>query len=406
MSMLKSKLRNMLTIAFVIALACLTSITAFAKTNAPYGFTYDDSASGKTIYQYYSYSQALNRYVPTCKFYSNGLYVYTENGVLVCNTSAGSGSRYNGFDEKGNFYIVTSSGQLTCIDSRKQTKVLLESGTVKLNYNSDDIAITVSTTSGTKSLSTLEIVPDSDNDDDYTTPVVTKSKNRVDVYTNSANELVYEAFNNGKVKTQIIVSNNGKKVLNATNGVRLSDTLVGAKFLGFDSSYNVYLYENNGTLYRFKSGSWYSAEKLSLSGTYKNFKKDENGFISKIVSTNGSYTIKQLTNSNKWKANKTYTVKKSGYITLYTKGSSKSNTLTLKSRHLSLNGKKIATGVTKYGFTSSRKIIYIKNGKAYTSTLSNPSKAKKVCLKAKNLTTNKYGLVTKVVMAQGSKKVS
>lgn len=406
MSMLKSRLRNTLTIVFVIALTLAARLSVSAATNAPYGFTYDDSASGKTMYQYYSYSQDRTSYVQTCKFYSKGSYIYTGKGVLVCNTSAGSGSRYNGFDEKGNFYIITSSGKLTSTNLNNKITVLLESGAVKLNYNSDDIAISVTTKSGTKSLSTLENTPEIDEDDDYTAPVVSKNKNRVDIYTNSANELVYEAFKNGKVKTQIVVSSNGKKVLNSTNGVRLSDTLVGAKFMGFDPSYNIYLYENNGTLYRFKSGSWYSAEKLSLSGTYKSFKKDENGFISKIVSSKGSYTVKQLTNSNKWKSKKTYTVKKSGYVTLYTKGSTKSNTLTLKSRQLSLNGKKIASGVTKYGFTSSKKIVYIKSGKAYTTTLSNPTKAKRICVKAKNLSTNKYGLVTKVVMAKGSKKVA
>ena len=78
----------------------------------------------------------------------------------------------------------------------------------------------------------------------------------------------------------------------------------------------------------------------------------------------------------------------------------------MKSRQLSLNGKKIASGVTKYGFTPSKKIVYIKNGKAYTTTLSNPTNAKRICSKAKKLTTNKYGLVTKVVMTKGSKKVA
>lgn len=385
MSMLKSKLRYTLITALVFALALLTSITAFAKTNLPYGFTYDDSASGKTLYHYYSYSQELDRYVPSCKFYSKGSYVYTSSGILVCNTSAGSGSRYNGFDEKGNFYIITSTGKLTCIDSNNKAKTLIETGSTKLNYNSDDIAISVTTHNGTKSLSTFEYVPEIDEDDDYNAPVVSKKANRVDIYTNSANELVYEAFKNSNVHTRIIVNNNGKKVLNSTNGIRLSDTLVGAKFLGFDPAYNVYLYENNGTLYRFKSGAWYSAEKLSLSGTYKSYKKDENGFISKIVTTKGSYTIKQLTNSEKWKAKKTYAVKKSDYVTLYTKGNTKSNTLTLKSSKLSLNGKQIASGVTKYGFTKSKKIIYIKNGKAFTSSINTPKKSNSCLLKSQKI---------------------
>lgn len=405
MSMLKSTKRNLLTLVFTIILSLGIPIVVMAATHSPYGFTYDDSANGKTMYRYYTYSEKESGYVPAKSFYSKGTSVYTAKGSLVCNTSYASGSKFNGFDDAGTFYIITKAGGLTSIDLNGKTKTVLTTGTRSFNYSSDDLINSVVTSSGTKSIKNLEIIPDVD-DDEYTAPEVVKKPNRVEIFTNSAEELVYNAYRDGKLKTSIVTSKNGKNVLNATSKVRLSDTLVGAKFMGFDSSYNVYLYETNGTLYRFKSGSWYSAEKISLSGTFKSFKTDDNGFISKIVTSKGSYTIKQLTTSNKWKANKTYTVRKSGYVTLYTKGSSKSNTLTLKSNKLSLNGKQIATGVSKYGFTKSKKIIYIKSGKAYTATISSPTKTKHICTKAKKLTLNKSGLVTKVVLVKGSKKVS
>lgn len=409
MSKFKSStiMRNLLTLALVFTLIFGTSVPTFAATTpSPYGFTYDDTAAGKTIYRYYSYSSKEDSYLPTREFYSKGNYVFTSAGVLVCNTSVASGSYYNGFDSLGNFYVVTKSGALNKVDANNKVTVLLTTGAIKLLYNADDIATTVKTTTGSKSLPTLANVPEKDDDDTYNPPTVAKQKNRVDIYTNSANELVYEAFYNNKLKTQIIVNSSGTKVLNATAKVRLSEVLKGAKFMGFDPSYNVYLYENNGTLYRFKSGSWYSAERISLSGTYKSFKKDSNGFISKVVTSKSSYSIKQLTTSSKWKASKTYAVRKSGYVTLYSKGSSRSNTLTLKSSKLSLNGKLIATGVSRYGFTPSKRIIYLKHGTVYTASISSPKSPKKFCTKAKSLYANSIGLVTKVTLTNGSKKVA
>lgn len=399
-----STIRNLLTLALVFALVFGTTVPTFAATTpAPYGFTYDDTAEGKTMYKFYKWSSKEDSYLPTRVFYSKGNYVFTSAGVLVCNTSIGNGSYYNGFDSLGNFYVITKSGALNKVDTNNKVTVLLTSGAIKLNYNTDDIATTVKTTTGSKSLPTLANVPETDDDDTYNPPTVAKQKNRVDMYTNSAGELVYEAFYNNKLKTQIVVR--GTKVVNTTAKVRLTDILSGAKFVGFDTSYNVYLYEK-GILYRFKSGSWYSAERLSLSGTYKSFKKDSNGFISKVVTTKSSYTIKQLTTSSKWKASKTYAVRKSGYVTLYSKGSSRSNTLTLKSSKLSLNGKLIATGVKYYGFTPSKKIIYLKNGSVYTAYISKPKSPKKFCSKARSLYANSIGLVTKVTLNHGSKKVA
>lgn len=395
--------RNLLTVAFIAIMLCF-SVTAHAATKEPFGFTYEDSANGRTVYLFHVYSEEEGAYSAFREFYSKGPYVYSSGGTLICNTSAGSGSMYQGYDSKGQFFIIGKDSSITVVSTTNKTSVLLKSGAIKLNYNQNDIATTVTTTSGTKYLSNLEPAPEKD-DDIYIPDPVVKQKNRVDIYTNSANELVYEAYKNSKLKTKIIVSKNGKSVLNATDSVRLTDTLLGAKFIGFDANYNVYLYEDD-TLYRFKAGKWYSAEKLSLAGKYQNFEKSDSGFIQKIVTTKGSYTIKQLTTDGKWKAKKTYAVTKKGYITLYTKGSTKTNTLTLKSRHLSLNGKKVATGVTKYGFINAKKFIYMKGKKVYSAFLSNPKKTTRLYTNGKSFKTSSIGLVNKVVTTKGTKKVS
>ena len=212
---------------------------------------------------------------------------------------------------------------------------------------------------------------------------------------------MYTAYSASTVKVSITVSSDGLKILNTTNDVRLSDTLKGVKFMGIDSSYNVYMYETNGTLYRFIFGNWYSAEKIVLDGKFKTMRTDENGFLSTIITDKTTYTLKQLTPSTKWEASYTYAVTKDVYATLYTKGSAKSTTLMLTDGILTLNGKEVDDKVTAFGFISESKFCYIRNGKAYTAPISDPTDYHRLCSDAVNFKMNDIGLVTKVVLSTG-----
>lgn len=395
-------------VTFLLA-ACLifgTCQTAFAAdvTNDPYGYTYDDAANGHTMYKYYSYNHKSGSYSATRVFYSEGTSVYIENGkILVTSSSAGSGSRYNGFGTTGIFYAITSNGGLISLDSNNTVNTILASGAMNLNYNYDDLAESVTTTSGTLNLSTLRptapttpTVPTVPNQ-----PGTIKTNNRVEIYTNSAGEMVYTAYSANTVKVSITVSSDGLKILNTTNDVRLSDTLKGVKFMGIDSSYNVYMYETNGTLYRFVFGSWYSAEKIVLDGKFKTMRTDENGFLSTIITDKTTYTLKQLTPSTKWEASYTYAVTKDVYATLYTKGTAKSTTLMLTDGILTLNGMEVDDKVTAFGFISETMFCYIRNGKAYTAPISDPTDYHRLCSDAVSFKMNDVGLVTKVVLSTG-----
>lgn len=403
-------------IASVASTVMLPTQEVFAADNntAPYGYTYEDSASGRTVYKYYEYSNLKNSFVCTREFYSRLNKTCFKNGNVVTALSAGTSSRYNGFGLTGIFYAITSKGELISVDKNNKVTTVLPSGAVSLVYNADELANIVATsTSGNKYLDTLKDAPVKDDpvNDPEPAPVkpVVKANNRVDIYQNSANEMVYEAYKNGKINFKIVTSANGKKVLNATKSVRLSDFAKGAKFMGIDSSYNVYMYEtdNSGTLYRFKPSNWYSAEKIVLKSAFKKFDTNANGFIEKVVTNNASYTIKQLTTSGKWKAKKTYTVDKGSYVTLYIKGSSKSHTLSVDKGVLYLNGKAVEIGIKKFGFVSSKKFAYIKNGKTITASISKPQKTKTICSKAKDFKKTKVGLITKCVLTNGkTKKIS
>lgn len=403
---MKSKKLVIWLLVTCMLVSVIAPTTAFAADTSPYGYTYDDAATYRTIYKYYRYDTNKKTYVLDREFYSKGSYLYKSNGTLITSNSLGAGSKYQCFDTAGNFYSILKDLSVSKVDITGKIIDLNLKNAVKFNYNSDDLGISVSTKDGNFYLSNLAPAPETDDDEDTQVPTtVSKPKNRVDVYTNSAGELVYDGYQNSNLKTRIIVSSNGKSVLNATNKVRLTDTLKGAKFIGFDTSYNVYLTEGN-SLYRFISGNWYSAQRMALNGSYKSFKRDDNGFISKVVTSNASYTISQLTTPNKWRASKTYAVSKGNYTTLYIKGSTSSHTLSLKSKSLYLDGKKVASGVSKFGFINSKKFAFIKTNKnVYTATLTKPSKAKKVYSGGKSFKTSS-GLTTKVVTTKGTKKLS
>ena len=209
--------------------------TVFAADNLPYGYTYDDAASGHTVYKYYTYNSNQNTFLATREFYSVGRNVCKKNGNVVTNLSAGSGSRYNGFDTYGTFYMITSKGELLSINKQNKISTILNSGALSLSYTSDELANIVKTSSGSKYLSNLKEAPE--KDDDIIPEPVQKAESRVEIYTNSAEEMVYDAYKANKLITTIITSPNGKKVLNATAHVRLSDYVKGAKFMGLDSSY-------------------------------------------------------------------------------------------------------------------------------------------------------------------------
>lgn len=410
---MKNVMKEMVRKFWVIALLALcitvpsTNISVYAASNnKPYGYTYDDAALYRTVYKFYKYNVEKKTYTVGREMYSKGNYIYRSNGILVSNEAAGSGARYAGFDATGNFFFITKSATLVKLDTaNKSTTISKIKDALKLNYNSDDICYSVSTKTGNFYLSNLSPAPTTD-DDNTPVPTPAKSKNRVEIYSNARGEIVTDAYCNNKLKTRIITSRNEHNVLNATANVRLTDSLKGSKFIGFDTSYNVYLSEGS-TLYRFKTGKWYSAQKMPLNGTYKSFKRDTNGFISNIVTSKGSYTIRQLSATGNWTAKKTYAVTKGTYTTLYTKGSSKTHTLRLSSGKLSLDGKLIASNVKKFGFVNSKKLVYIKSNKiSYYATISKPKTAKKLYSASKSFKfSSSNGLTTHVVTTKGTKKI-
>lgn len=392
----------MCTLALVLLLTSVPFTAKAATSMLPYSYSWTDSSTSKIVHQFYEYNNSKNTFSITKRVSSKGNYIYNSNDELIFAESKGSSVQYIGFDEKGTLLVIAKDGSIYGSSNLKVFLQLVKNvNATSFNYSIDDLIVSVQTTSGTLSVSSFKLMDEAvieETEQQTETPVVNKVKNRIEQTENSAGEMVYTAFKNGKSYMTIIVKN--AKVLNVTANVRLSDNLVGAKFLGIDESYNVYMYENNGSLYRFKYGSWYSAQKIALNGNFRSCSRNENGFISSITTTQKTYSIKQLTTDSKWKASRTYAVNKGSYSTMYIKGSAKSNTLSIKDKVLTLNGKTVAKNVSKFYFVNKKSFIYSKGSTLYKATLNKPKSVSKVTTKLKKVTL-KNGLAKKVVLKSG-----
>lgn len=408
--------KAMATIICAIAILCCTTQTTVsaATANMPYSYNWVDDSNGNKHIQFYEYTK--NTYMITRRVIIKNKNVYSYTGELMY-TSV----KEAGYSSSGDLYVILSTGNVEKMTYTGK-KVSYKVNAVKLNFDAEDLVTTVLVTGkGNVKLADLASVanptptpspspsptpanPTPTPANPTPTPTPSKSKNRVERTATSSGQRI-TAYKDNKSKLKILVA--GSKVLNETASVRLSDTTKGAKFLGIDTSYSVYLYEKNGTLYRFKFGSWYSAETMKLNGSFVSSKNDSNGFLNSITTNKGTYKVSSLNKPSVWKAKKTYAVNKTSYVTLYTKGTTTSKTLNLKNGNLYLNGKKVTNKVTKFGFVNAKKFVLIKSGKVFTANITTPTKLKAVNRKKKGtFKPGKLGLVSTATIGGKSVKLS
>ncbi len=408
--MKKTFLKKLLIAILLLAVEFTTAGTAIAEAatraanHPPYGYCYEEASSHKTIYRFYTWNIAKQSYQISRDVYSRSKKLYYSNGNKIDVEILEEGSDCIGFDGTGNIFIGAVDTSVKKIDVYGRITTVLSSGFIRHNYNKSDIITSITTTSGRLSIEDLKPLPEIDEGDDIPSPPAEKLKNRLELDINSAGEIVIKAYKNGNIKTKLLISKDEKKVLNQTAGVRLTDILVGAKFLNMDDHYNVYLYEEN-ILYRFLDKKWYSPQRIVLDGQYVGCRNDDKSkFLKKIITTNGEYSVNQLATSDRWKASKTYVVEKKGYKTLYTKGSASSDTLTLKSGVLRINGKRIRSNVIKYEFFGNRKFTFMtKNRWTFSASIKNPTKLTLLCKNGKSYSQNKNKLATYVSRKKGKK---
>ena len=229
-----------------------------------------------------------------------------------------------------------------------------------LNMNSETMVESVTFLDGTtKSIN--DLLPSSTA---TTTPPTTKPANTPNTESNSGNSSKPDktSKSSSKVeewkdsagqhhfkfgKNEVIVD--GKKIY--LNDYRISELCTyGVRFIGIDTSGRVYLYEDKTiSLYRFKVSNIFKPDKIKFKkGTkLQNIVTNKKGCMTKVVTSSGTFTVKQLVVDKTWYPKKSYVINKQNYCTYYMAETSKTYTLTLKGNKLYLGKKLVAKGITR-----------------------------------------------------------
>ena len=64
--------RRLISIVLLVVMILTLTVTANAASTAPYGFTYDDVANGRTVCTIYVFDAQAHTYKPAREYYSKG----------------------------------------------------------------------------------------------------------------------------------------------------------------------------------------------------------------------------------------------------------------------------------------------------------------------------------------------
>lgn len=257
--------------------------TAFKKTDFYYDFkseyeNRDIERVSSQILSYYARKSGKTEEVSWVLY--KGTKFYGMDGQRLYSDLKAESPDYIGYDKDGLLYVVTSSGKLLSFKSNNSSyTTLLSSGVIKLYQDDNDLTVKVGTSSGVKTLPYLT---------EESSP---SSEAYVINYRTSGNHIIYEAYKYGSVYLTVTCDNSYVYVA----GYTISEDCRGAKFVGIDSSYNVYLQDTSGTIYKYYYGSWTKPYSTKMSGDVYEFNYDSNGFFESIATSNGTYKIGSLT---------------------------------------------------------------------------------------------------------------
>lgn len=368
-------------IATLMLLASIVLEVEAAATN-PYCRISYDSAVGCNTVKYYSYKNDIARYDATrlVKFYDGKILLGTSNTVVTTNHKSGTNPAWT--TDGSHLVWIDSENTLWARSYSTNQNVSLRNNVSSLGLNAESMVETVSFADG-KSVAISTLLSDT-----TTTPVEpeetpTTEQNQPSSQPSTKSQLTEWTDNKGR--EHFSFGSNKLVVYKADvylNKFKISELCnSGVRFVGVDSSYRVYLYEDaSNSYYRFDPKNIFVPKKIRFAnkGTLLSVITDSNGFVTKVVTTSGTYKLSQLTKKTRWQPPISYVINKSGYCTYYVAKSSKKYTLSLKGQKLYLGKKLIATGINKksssFGFAN-KKIYYVKNGKIYSANLATPKKA-------------------------------
>lgn len=294
--------------SLVLVLACMFSIstTAFAASGVkddPYGYTWLDESSDIWYFQYYRAPKGDNVYSVVDYAYLKGNTLYDANSKII-SKSVRSMDDNPSLDTKptvaffkGDLVFLTTDGELCKMASSTSTKYSKSTtapGAKYFTLDADGLGYQI----GSKTLSSFgfngSYNRDNATNNGNTSNPTDKKGNFILTYAYPGDPLkvCYDAYQNDKVILSVYCKN--ANVWCESHQTLLSDTCVGAKFVGFSTNYDTILYDQDGTVYAFAFGNYEKAFPISLGEEIMSYKKDANGFVESITTSRKTYSLSEL----------------------------------------------------------------------------------------------------------------
>ena len=304
--------KHFITLASImLVLVCMFSFAtpAFAASGVkddPYGYTWLDESNRNEVWYFQYYSKDGGRVYSVVDYaYLINNTLYDANGKIISNKVRAMDDNpsldtkptvayYNGY-----LYFLTTSGEVCRMNTSTATKFSKYTSTTTAKYFTLD-ADGLGSKVGSTKLTSMSFSGSYSRDTSASTNPGTgnnntdKTGNYVLTYATPGDPLriCYDAYMNN----QLVISTACKNanVWVETEQLLLSETCVGAKFVGYSHDYYTILYDQDGTVYAFAYGDYSRALPISLGEEIMSYKKDDKGFVESITTSRKTYNLDTL----------------------------------------------------------------------------------------------------------------
>ena len=294
--------------SIMLVLVCMFSFTipAYAASgvkNDPYGYTYVDDDSGIWYFQYYKSPKNNGVYTAVDVAYLNGNTLYDMNSKVIAKNVRGMSNNpsldttptvafYN-----GNLYFLTTTGELckmTTSTATTYSKSKTAPSAKTFTLDADGLGYKVGSTKLSSMSFSGTYNRGSSSSSGNNSGTNNKTGNYVKTYTspNDPLRVCYDAYRDDEVIISVACKN--ANVWLETEQILLSETCVGAKFVGYSHDYFTIMYDQDGSVYAFPYGNYETALPISLGEEIMSYKKDDNGFVESITTSKKTYNLDKL----------------------------------------------------------------------------------------------------------------
>ena len=283
----------MLMVVLLLSMATTTTFAASGSKTDPYGFVWLDETNDIWYFQYYVYNSRERAYEIEDYAYLKGNKLYDSEGDRISSSVRAMDDDYDEADKptvcflNGNLYFIGTNGKVCKMASSVTNAKYFE-------LDADELGKKVSSKTLTSLSFSGSYDRDGSNNNDTSGNESEKSGNYVLTYAYNGDptKIAYDAYKDDKLLISVYCKNSNVWV--QTEGLLLSETCVGAKFVGYSHDYFTILYDLDGTVYAFAHVNFERALPISLGEEIKSYKKDENGFVESITTTRKTYDLDEL----------------------------------------------------------------------------------------------------------------